>query len=82
MLTLIVISVLLLSVYGQQNKDICPSIRTVICVKDVLLDIVNAAKEIKNIVDKIEQHIVNIIFDIQINPFLDYSFNVNRLAIV
>jgi len=64
-LILIVISILPLPVFSEQYKkkhdDFCPRITTVLCVKDVLLDISNAAKEINNIAQTIKQHVIIIL---------------------
>ncbi len=68
-ITLTVMWIVILSVFGQRKKekddDFCPSIGTTLCVKDVLLDIVNAAKKITDATYKIEQDIVKINFNIQ-----------------
>ncbi len=54
-------SMLFLLVSGQQQDDLCPTIRSVLCVKTVLLAISSATKDINEITRKIEQYIVNII---------------------
>ncbi len=68
-ITLTVMSIVILSVYGQREKkkddDLCPIIGATLCVKDVLLNIVDAAKNINGAAYKIEQDIVKIIFNIQ-----------------
>jgi len=62
-------SIVILCVFGQQEKKkddyFCPFIGTTLCVEDVLLNIVNAAKKINDATYKIEQDIVKINFNIQ-----------------
>jgi len=73
---IIILSIIFLSVNGQQNNDLCPSMISVLCVKDILLDISFASKEINNIGEEIQRNIVNII---QIY-FLDYcKFNFSSM---
>jgi hypothetical protein len=61
-------SILILSVFGQREEkkddNLCPLIGTTLCVKDVLLKIVNAAKTINGTAHIIED-IVKINFNIQ-----------------
>ncbi|CAF1101631.1 unnamed protein product [Rotaria sordida] len=61
-LILIIMSILFLSIYGQNEKqqddNLCPKINSVLCVKKVLSEIVNAAEEINDIANKIEQNIL------------------------
>ncbi len=62
-------SILFLSIFGQETKKkhdhLCLPIGTVLCVKDVLSNILTATKTVNEINHEIEQHIVNIIFGIQ-----------------
>ncbi len=58
---IIILSIIFLSVNGQQNNDLCPTMISVLCVKDILLDISFASKEINNIGEEIQRDIVNII---------------------
>jgi hypothetical protein len=56
---MMVMSTLLLSVSGQKPNDhMCSPLATVICVKTVLSKITKSAKDIGQIVDKIEKYIV------------------------
>ncbi|CAF3189656.1 unnamed protein product [Rotaria sp. Silwood2] len=62
-LILIIMSILFLSVHGHREKKqgdaLCPNLISVLCVKNVLLDISNAADEINIIANKIEQYILD-----------------------
>ncbi len=49
-------------IFSQEQNDICPIIRTILCVKDVLLNISSAAEEINGIGQQIKQSIVSIDF--------------------
>jgi hypothetical protein len=57
----IIFSIIILSVYGQNNNDLCPYMINVLCVKNILVDISYAAKEINDIAGTIQRDIVNII---------------------
>ncbi len=78
MLALTLMSILLLSVFGQQKKpqddELCPFISSVLCVKDVLWNIRNALKEVNETACKIHQ-LVNILLTFQFHSFLNYSCN-------
>jgi hypothetical protein len=66
-----IISILFLSTFGQkqidQDDNLCPKLTSILCVKDVLSDILNAAKEINDIAQEIEQYIVNTKFSLSYN---------------
>jgi len=57
----IIFSIIIISVYGQNNNDLCPYMISVLCVKNILVDISYAAKEINDIARTIQRDIVNII---------------------
>ncbi len=88
MLTLIVVFTLVLFVYGEQKKDICPAPRTVLCVRDILLEIITATKRMKTIANKIDRQIVNTNISIRINSFFllqfqreSIGYSLNRSAV-
>ena len=62
-------SVLVLSVFSQQEDHLCPRIHSIFYVKDVLLNITHTMKDIKRTANKIEQNIVNITLNICIYSF-------------
>jgi len=49
-------------IFSQEQGDLCPIIRTILCVKDVLLEISSATEEINGIGQQIKQSIVSIDF--------------------
>lgn len=54
-------SIILASVYGQQEyDDLCPRLNIIPCVKDTLLEISIATKQIIDITKKIQEDVVNI----------------------
>jgi hypothetical protein len=61
-ITIFILLIHLASIFSQEKNDICPIIRTILCVKDVLLNISSAAEEINGIGQQIKQSIVSIDF--------------------
>jgi hypothetical protein len=47
------------TIASQKNDGLCPHIKNILCVNEVLSDILAAAKEIYIIAEKIEQSIVS-----------------------
>jgi len=62
-LFVIIMSILLLSVFDQQelkqSDDLCPEIISVFCVKDVLSKISSAVERINGIAEEIQEYVVN-----------------------
>ena len=59
MILLIIIVHEFLSVTSKSQDDLCPKIHGVLCVKDVLVNILAASKQVNEIAKEIEQTIVS-----------------------